>query len=65
MLRFETIYRYGGFYLDTNMEIMKPLNPLLRYPLVATQSLAGRGEDYMESGFLATTKGSPIMLKAI
>lgn len=33
-LRYDVVYRYGGFYLDTDMIIKKSLNPLLDYKAV-------------------------------
>ncbi|KAB1438243.1 glycosyltransferase family 32 protein [Candidatus Galacturonibacter soehngenii] len=32
--RFDIVYKYGGFYFDTDVEIVKSLNPLLGYRAV-------------------------------
>lgn len=44
--RLDIIYRYGGIYLDTDVEVVKPLDPLLNY-----KGFAGfESEEYIALG---------------
>lgn len=36
-VRFEVIYKYGGFYFDTDVEIVKPIDDLLEKPFFAIE----------------------------
>lgn len=57
VLRYELLYRFGGVYLDTDFEALKPLQPLLQ-----SNSWVGAGEyrDMVSAGFIACTAGHPI-----
>lgn len=37
-VRLKVLYQYGGFYLDTDVEIVKSLNPLRKYNVVFCES---------------------------
>lgn len=59
--RVEVLYNYGGIYLDTDMEILKPLNDILndKYNLV----LGFENIDFIAVGIIVSSKGNHIMDK--
>lgn len=53
LMRYEIIYRFGGFYFDTNMELLKPraLHDLRRFSLVVCNER--KTAAYLSNGFFA------------
>lgn len=56
-MRYEIIYKYGGIYLDIDMEVFKNLEPLLKKPLVICNE-DKNSDKYMSIGFIACSKGN-------
>lgn len=49
--RFEILYNHGGLYFDTDVEIIKPLNPiLLQGPFMGFETNAGTGKGTVAPG---------------
>jgi mannosyltransferase OCH1-like enzyme len=77
LMRLEIIYTYGGFYLDTNVEIIRDLNELYSKidgnftMVVANQEPCGldcndgKGKYYISNGFFGATKGNMMLKKAL
>lgn len=59
IVRFEVLRNYGGVYLDTDMLLLKNIEPLLSAPLVLCNS-SGR-QDLMATGFIACEPGNSHM----
>jgi mannosyltransferase OCH1-like enzyme len=56
-VRFHALFFHGGIYLDTDMEIVRDLTPLL-----SDEFFIGReSEDYINAGIIGATKGHPLM----
>ena len=55
--RIEALYQYGGFYMDTDVEVLKSFNPLLE-----AQCILGMEEkEYVATSFMAFEKGHPLV----
>ncbi|XP_077523514.1 lactosylceramide 4-alpha-galactosyltransferase-like [Amblyomma americanum] len=57
-LRLAVLYKRGGVYLDLDVVVIRPLDPL---PSFVCQSPVGRG-DMVSNGFLAFNRGDPFLL---
>ena len=57
-VRLKVLYDYGGFYMDTDVELLKPLDPLCD-----NQALIGfENDNYVNSGqMLASKAGHPVL----
>ena len=73
LMRLEIVYNYGGYYMDTNMEIIQSLENILPPPgktmVVANQEPCGLkckagGEFYLSNGFFGATKGNYMLKRA-
>lgn len=66
-VRFHALYDQGGFYLDTDMEILKSLNPLTIYDTffcyAANPKLSTR--KHITAGAFGVQKNSPIMKRIL
>ena len=47
-IRFDLIYKYGGFYFDTDVEIIKPLDSLLQYKGI----MGFEAKDFVNGGLI-------------
>lgn len=54
-IRAKVLYDYGGFYLDTDVELTKPLEPLLENDFL----ISFENEVHLETAVLASCKGHP------
>lgn len=61
LIRLEVLHRYGGFYLDSDFELYRPLHPLRGAGLVAAWQDAG----IIPDAFLAATPQHPCVAAAI
>lgn len=52
-VRLHALYHYGGIYLDTDVEVLKSLNPLL----VNTMFTGFEDQTYLQSGTIGAVKG--------
>ncbi|WP_028611942.1 glycosyltransferase [Paenibacillus harenae] len=56
-VRLHALYHYGGVYLDTDVEVIKPLDPFLKH-----EAFSGfEDETYLQSGTMGAAKGHPWM----
>lgn len=55
--RLYALYNYGGIYLDTDIEILKPIDSLLNYNLVASWE----SNSLLMTAFMAASKGNEIV----
>jgi len=54
-VRLHALYAYGGIYLDTDVEVVRPLDPLL-----AHEAFSGfEDESYLQSGTMGAAKSHP------
>lgn len=58
--RLYVLYTYGGFYLDTDMEIMKPIDEFLQNQLTMGFVLS-HGRVFYNGGFIGCQKGHKIL----
>ena len=58
--RIEALYKYGGWYLDTDIEILKPL-----YPFEGKRLVMGTDEDGAITAMYGTEKGHPYWRKVL
>lgn len=57
-VRYYALYNYGGIYMDTDVELVKPFGQLLEAPyLMCKETQYSDKIEYVESGFLAMEKG--------
>lgn len=60
-MRYYALFNYGGIYMDTDVELLRPFGDLLNAPyLIGHETHAGK----VESGFLAAEKGN-LFVKAM
>lgn len=52
--RLEALYQYGGFYMDTDVEVLKSFEPLLRYECI----LGFEEANYIATSFMGAKKGN-------
>jgi mannosyltransferase OCH1-like enzyme len=57
-MRWEVLYRYGGVYLDTDVECVKNFDEFLKYESFAAESYEPNG---MGNAVVGTTPGNPLM----
>lgn len=64
-VRFDVLFREGGIYLDTDMELITSLDPVMALPgcLMARETREDFGMGY-GTGFLACEAGNPVMALA-
>lgn len=55
--RLYALYNYGGIYLDTDIEVLRPIDNLLNYNLVASWE----SNSLLMTGFMAASKGNEII----
>lgn len=60
-VRFDVLYKHGGIYLDTDMELVRPLDDILPH---TGSVLAKESDDVVGTAFLASEAGSPVMAAA-
>ena len=60
-VRFDVLYREGGIYLDTDLELVRSLDPILVYDGMV---LASEAADVLGTAFLAGEAGSAVMARA-
>ena len=56
VIRLYALYTYGGIYLDTDVELLKPLDPLLETPNFCGYE---RDELKLQTAVMAAEKGNP------
>jgi mannosyltransferase OCH1-like enzyme len=57
LARVQALYRQGGIYLDTDMEILAPLDPLLHHSCFAGFQSAQRQRDWINNAVLGAEPG--------
>lgn len=57
VVRLYAIYSQGGVYMDTDVEILQPIDSLLKYEAVS----GFESSNQIPTGLMASEKGSPIM----
>lgn len=57
-MRYYALYNFGGIYMDTDVELLRPFGSLLDAPYLMGRETHG---DNVESGFLAVSKGHPFV----
>lgn len=60
-VRFDVLHREGGIYLDTDLELVRSLDPILAYDGTV---LAREAADVIGTAFLASEAGSAVMARA-
>lgn len=58
-IRAKVLYDYGGIYMDTDVELTKPLDDLLDNDFL----ISFENEAYLETAFLGSVKGHPFLNK--
>ncbi|OBZ12312.1 glycosyltransferase [Bacillus sp. FJAT-26390] len=54
-VRLYALYKHGGIYLDTDVEVIKPLNPFLQH-----EAFSGfEDQTFLQSGTMGAAKGHP------
>jgi hypothetical protein len=61
LVRLEKLCEHGGMYLDTDFEVVRPLDPLLRFSCFLGEEKAGR----VNSGILGAEAGHPFLRECI
>lgn len=56
-VRLYAMYREGGIYMDTDVEVLKPLDDLLRYEAVS----GFESETQIQTGLMASREGQPFI----
>lgn len=64
IMRYEILYRYGGIYLDIDMEVLKPLDELLMNDLIVCNEDANI-DKLMSIGFIAAVPHNKNMLNSV
>jgi mannosyltransferase OCH1-like enzyme len=64
IMRYEILYKYGGIYLDIDMEVFQSLSPLLTHSLIVCNEDANIN-NYMSIGFIACTKQNSQLLNCV
>jgi hypothetical protein len=60
-VRFDVLHKYGGIYLDTDLELIRPLDALLD----GTRCVMAReSRDFVATAFIACMPGDPVMAAA-
>lgn len=62
VLRYEILFRYGGVYVDTDFECLKPIDPLVRGDCFAAWEEQDR---WLANGLLGATAGHPFIGRLI
>jgi len=62
-IRLYAIYKYGGFYLDTDVEVLKDFSSLLSLDYVFC--LENAHGDFIEAATFGAEKGNPFLLKCM
>lgn len=57
-MRYYALYHFGGIYMDTDVELLKPFGKMLDAPYLIGHESVG---SFIESGFLAVEKGNPFV----
>jgi len=65
ILRWEIIYRYGGFYLDMDHECLNPLEPLLKFDFVTCLQPLDAFFVQLGAAFFGSRPGHPILKHCI
>lgn len=60
-VRFDVLSKHGGFYLDTDLELIKPLDELVPYSGCV---IARESSEFLGTAFLACGPGDPVMTTA-
>lgn len=53
VVRLYALYNYGGIYMDSDVEVLKPLDDILKYHAVS----GFQDKDYVPTGLIASEKG--------
>lgn len=61
-MRYYALYHFGGIYMDTDVELIKPFGELLNAPCLFGRE--SHGDDQVESGFAAVAPGN-VFIKAM
>ena len=56
-LRLWILEREGGIYLDTDVQVLKPFDDLLKYPMFLGYEM----NDYVGTGIIGAEKGNPVI----
>ena len=62
VLRLEILYRYGGVYLDTDFEPLRPIDPILDG---VSQFFCSEDGLHISSGIIGAVPGSPLILRLL
>lgn len=65
IFRYEILYRYGGVYVDTDFECLKPFDPLHRSCDFYTGLITSNGSVDLLNGMVGSCAGHPIMRACI
>ena len=61
-IRLYAVYKYGGFYLDSDVEVIKDFSPLLKYRQVFGME---NGNEYIEAATFGAEAGNPYLKKCM
>jgi mannosyltransferase OCH1-like enzyme len=64
IMRYEILYKFGGIYLDIDMEVFKNLSPLLTHDLIVCNE-DGNIHRYMTNAFIAASKQNAQLLACV
>ena len=62
IIRLEVLYRFGGVYVDTDVECLRPIDPLLDE---GTDFFVGAVQGKVENAVIASAAGHPILERAL
>ena len=62
-IRLYAVYKYGGFYLDTDVEVLKDFSPLLKYDYVF--GMENAHANFIEAATFGAEPGNPFLLKCM
>ena len=61
LMRYEIIYKFGGFYADTNMECFRSLDPYTKHNFVVAHENGSPTSDSCSTGFFGASQGHPLL----
>ena len=62
IIRLEVLYRFGGVYVDTDVECLRPIDPLLEE---GAGFFVGAVQGKVENAVIAATAGHPVLERAL
>ena len=61
LMRYEIVYKFGGFYVDTNMECFRSLESYTNHTLVVSHENGLPSPNSCSNGFFGAIKGHPML----